>query len=138
MNKVEQSESNNPAIGAAERERVLVVDDEFNFVVLLDRVLSKKGYQVMTAGNAEEALELVDGGAAFDVAIIDIRMGPMDGLTLLGELKREQPGVKVIMLTAYPSYETRVTSIKNGASAYFTKPVELKSLLDTVAACQRA
>ncbi len=116
---------------------VLVVDDELNFVILLDRVLSKRGYQVMTAANAEEALALVDQRVTFDVAIIDIRMGPMDGLALLSELKREMPELKVIMLTAYPTYETRVTSIKNGASAYFTKPVELTSLLDTVASYQR-
>jgi DNA-binding NtrC family response regulator len=92
----------------------------------------------MTAANAEEALALVDKRVTFDVAIIDIRMGPMDGLALLVELKRELPQLKVIMLTAYPTYEARVTSIKNGASAYFTKPVELTSLLNTVASCQSA
>ena len=131
---------NNPGtkgVATAARGSVLVVDDELNFVILLDRVLSKRGYRVMTAANAEEALALVDKQVAFDVAIIDIRMGPMDGLALLVELKRELPELKVIMLTAYPTYETRVTSIKNGASAYFTKPVELASLLDTVASCQR-
>jgi DNA-binding NtrC family response regulator len=134
-------EANNPAAQTAERSThgsVLVVDDELNFVILLDRVLSKRGYRVITAANAEEALALVDKRMALDVAIIDIRMGPMDGMALLAELKHELPELKVIMLTAYPTYEARVTSIKNGASAYFTKPVELKSLLDTVAACQRA
>ncbi len=127
-------QANNPGTGADLRPSkgsVLVVDDEFNFVILLDRVLSKRGYRVMTAANAEEALTLVDK-QAFDVAVIDIRMGPMDGLALLVELKRQLPELKVIMLTAYPTYETRATSIKNGASAYFTKPVELASFLDTV------
>lgn len=114
------------------RGSVLVVDDELNFVILLDRVLSKKGYQVKTAANAEEALGLIRKQATFNLAIIDIRMGPMDGLSLLVELKQHLPQVKVIMLTAYPSYETRMTSIKKGASAYFTKPVELGTFLETV------
>jgi DNA-binding NtrC family response regulator len=114
------------------RASVLVVDDEFNFVILLDRVLSKKGYRVRTAANPGEAMALVDKQGAFDLAIIDIRMGPIDGLALLVKLKRQLPDVKVIMLTAYPTYETRMASIKEGASAYFTKPVELASFLDTV------
>jgi DNA-binding NtrC family response regulator len=111
---------------------VLVVDDELNFVILLDRVLTKKGYQVTTATNAEQALGLIGEQASFDLAIVDIRMEPMDGLSLLAELKQRLPHLKVIMLTAYPTYETRMTSVQKGASAYFTKPVELGTFLDTV------
>lgn len=132
---MDTQQSNNPAtevVGEAARSSVLVVDDEFNFVILLDRVLSKRGYQVRTAANAGEALALVDKEVAFDLAIIDIRMGPIDGLALLVELKRQLRELKVIMLAAYPTYETRMASIAQGASAYFTKPVELASFLDTV------
>lgn len=111
---------------------MLVVDDELNFVILLDRVLTKKGYQVTTATNAEKALGLIGEQASFDLAIVDIRMEPMDGLCLLAELKQRLPHLKVIMLTAYPTYETRMTSVQKGASAYFTKPVELGTFLDTV------
>jgi DNA-binding NtrC family response regulator len=98
----------------------------------LDRVLTKRGYQVTTATNAEQALGRVREHETFDVAIIDIRMEPMDGLSLLVELKQRLPCLKVIMLTAYPTYETRMTSVQKGASAYFTKPVELGTFLDTV------
>jgi DNA-binding NtrC family response regulator len=114
------------------RRSVLVVDDELNFVILLDRVLTKKGYQVTTATNAQKALALISQQATFDLAIIDIRMEPIDGLSLLVELKQRLPHLKVIMLTAYPTYETRMTSVQKGASAYFTKPVELETFLDTV------
>ena len=123
--------SQNMTVGA-QRSSVLVVDDELNFVILLDRVLSKKGYQVETASNAEQALALIREHTTFDLAIVDIRMEPVDGLTLLAELKQRLPDVKVIMLTAYPTYETRMTSVQKGASAYFTKPIELGTLLDTV------
>ncbi len=132
---MDNQQANHPAteIGVRPaRSSVLVVDDEFNFVLLLERVLSKRGYRVSTAANAEEALALIDKQVAFDLAVIDIKIGPMDGLALLVELKRQLPNLKIIMLTAYPTYETRIASINKGASAYFTKPVELASFLDTV------
>ena len=122
----------NAAAASAAGPSVLVVDDELNFVNLLDRVLSKKGYRVKTATNAAQALALIREQAIFDLAVIDIRMEPMDGLALLGELRKQLPHLKVIMLTAYPTYETRMTSISKGASAYFSKPVELGTFLDTV------
>lgn len=128
--EMEHAKSPDVAYETAPRS-VLVVDDESNFVILLERVLSKKGYQVKTATNAQQALSLSQMGR-FDLAVIDIRMEPMDGLSLLVELKQMLPDLKVIMLTAYPTYETRITSVQKGASAYFTKPVELGTFLDTV------
>jgi DNA-binding NtrC family response regulator len=126
-----ETEHENSPDTACERS-VLVVDDESNFVILLERVLTKKGYRVKTATNAAQALSLTREHPSFDLAIIDIRMEPMDGLSLLVELKQRLPHLKVIMLTAYPTYETRMTSAQKGASAYFTKPVELGTFLDTV------
>ena len=120
------------AVGESLRRSVLVVDDELNFLLLLDRVLSKKGYQVKTVTSGEEALALIRQQATFDLAVIDIRMEPMGGLPLLGELKRHLPHLKVIMLTAYPTNETRMTSIKKGASAYLSKPLELGTFLEAV------
>ena len=110
---------------------ILVVDDEANFVVLLDRVLTKRGYAVRTALNGEEALRLAKN-TGFELAVLDIRMVPMDGLALLTELKRSAPHMKVIVMTAFPTYETRLTSFKRGASAYVTKPVNLSALVDTI------
>jgi two-component system OmpR family response regulator len=110
---------------------ILVVDDEANFVVLLDRVLSKRGYAVWTALNGEEALRLAKN-TGFELAVLDIRMGPMDGLALLSELKRSAPDMKIIVMTAFPTYETRLTSFRRGASAYVTKPVNLSGLVDTI------
>jgi DNA-binding NtrC family response regulator len=110
---------------------VLVVDDEANFVGLLDRVLKKRGYAVRTALNGEEALRLAKN-TGFELAVIDIRMGPMDGLALLAELKRAAPDMKIIVMTAFPTYETRLISFKRGACAYLTKPVNLSALVNTI------
>jgi DNA-binding NtrC family response regulator len=110
---------------------VLVVDDEPNFVNLLDWFLTKRGYEVRKALNGEEALKLVEK-ASSDLALIDIRMGPVDGLSLLGEVKQRLPEMKVIIMTAYPTSDSRRRAFGKGASAFFTKPVDLQELLNTI------
>lgn len=122
-----------PAIGTgtAVGKSILVVDDEPNFLTLLDIVLTKRGFAVQTAFNGEDALKLLQYGS-FDLALIDIRMGPVDGLSLLEELKQRLPGIKIIMMTAYPTVDSRIVAFQKGALAYFTKPVNMQKLLDTI------
>lgn len=110
---------------------VLVVDDERNFLALLNWFLSRKGYEVRGALNGEEALRLVEQNT-FDVALLDIRMGPVDGISLLDELRQRLPQLKVIMMTAYPTAQAIKQSYSKGASAFFTKPVNLDDLLRTI------
>jgi DNA-binding NtrC family response regulator len=109
---------------------VLVVDDEQNFAALLEMVLTDRGYKVQTAMSGEAALKLA-AQAAFDLALLDIRMGQTNGLSLLGELKQRLPKIKVIMITAYPTPDSYRQSFQKGASAFFAKPVDLQELLQT-------
>jgi DNA-binding NtrC family response regulator len=114
---------------------VLVVDDEENLLVLLDRILSKEGYSVQTASNAYQALDLIDR-SAFDLAILDIKMFPIDGVALLSEIKKRSPATQVVMITAYPTADTRNQCLRGGASTYLTKPLdiqELKTVVQTLA-----
>ena len=106
---------------------ILMVDDERNFLLLLDRLLTKNGFHVKTASDASQALNLVDQ-ERFDVAILDIHMIPVDGITLLAELSKRSPSTKVIMITGYPSVDARNNCIKNGAALLLTKPVDLDQL----------
>jgi len=110
---------------------VLVVDDEQNFLELLIRILGKRGFDVKTAPSGYEALKLLDS-EAFELVLLDIRMGPMNGIQLLDEIKERLPDVKAIMMTAYPTSETRLQAFEKGASAYLTKPVDLQELLQTM------
>ena len=110
---------------------VLVVDDEQNFLALLRWFLSNRGYAVETASNAEDALKLMDK-RPFELALVDIRMGPMDGLMLLEELKRRLPALRVVMMTAYPTVGSIKQSHDKGASAFLTKPVDLQHLMQTI------
>jgi DNA-binding NtrC family response regulator len=110
---------------------ILVVDDEENFAALLETVLADRGYRVETALSADAALRLVEKGV-FDVALLDVRIGPTSGLSLLGQLKQQIPQIKVIMLTAYPTPDSYQQSLQKGASAYCAKPVDLRDLLETI------
>ncbi len=106
---------------------VLVVDDEENFLVLLDRILSREGYQVITAGDGVQALAHADR-QKFRVAIVDIKMEPMTGVEVLAELKKRDATSQVIMISGYPTDDTRNECMKLGAAGYLTKPIEISEL----------
>jgi two-component system response regulator GlrR len=110
---------------------ILVVDDEENFLALLRWFLTNRGYEVQTALDGEEAVRLIQS-KAFDLALVDVRMGPVDGLTLLAELRQRLPSTKVVMMTAFPTVVTIKKSFERGACAFLTKPVDLQELLKTI------
>jgi DNA-binding NtrC family response regulator len=110
---------------------ILAVDDEQNLLELLMTVLGKRGFAVKTALNGTDALKLVDE-ESFQLALLDLKMGPVNGVQLLKEIKDRRPIIKVIMMTAYPTHETRTQASANGASAYLTKPVDIQKLVDTI------
>jgi DNA-binding NtrC family response regulator len=110
---------------------ILAVDDEQNLLELLMTVLGKRGFKVKTALNGIEALKLLDQ-ESFELALLDLKMGPVNGVQLLKEIKDRRPVTKVIMMTAYPTNETRAEASVNGASAYLTKPVDIQKLVDTI------
>ena len=82
---------------------------------------------MQTALNGDEALQLVEKTSP-DLALLDIRNGPVSGLSLLSEIKQRRPEMTVIMMTAYPTSETRSQAFGKGAFAYLTKPVDLQEL----------
>jgi DNA-binding NtrC family response regulator len=107
------------------------VDDEENLLLLLDRILTKEGFTVKTASNAYQALALVDK-KEFNLAILDIKMFPVDGVALLSEIKKRSPSTQIVMITAYPTADTRNECLKFGASTYLTKPLDIQELKSVV------
>jgi len=106
---------------------ILVTDDEKNTREGLREFLEMKDYDVSTASDGHEALRLIKTERP-DVALIDLRMPHMDGMTLLQRIKDIRPQTIVIMLTAYGTVETAVQAMKAGAYYYVTKPVNLDEL----------
>jgi DNA-binding NtrC family response regulator len=107
--------------------RLLIVDDEKDLVSLLVKRLSRKGYEAHSAETAEDALELLKRHI-FDIAIYDIRLPNMDGISLLKETKRIAPETEIVMLTGHGTIETAIEAMKLGAFDYLTKPYNLSEL----------
>jgi PAS domain S-box-containing protein len=116
-----------PPVGAA---RILVVDDEMGPRESL-RMLLKPAYQIQTADGGKVALKEIPKFRP-DVMIMDIKMPEMDGLEVLRHVKRLDPSIEVIMITAYASLETVKTALTHGAFEYLIKPFSREDLEDVV------
>jgi two-component system NtrC family response regulator len=107
--------------------RILIVDDEKSQRDMLAGFLEKEGYNVATAESGFEAIELCED-KYFEVALIDLKMPRMDGIELLQKLKKMNPEIQAIMITAYGSVNTAVEAMKLGAYHYVNKPINLDEL----------
>ncbi len=107
--------------------RIIVIDDQQNQRHLLGGYLKKQKHMVREASSGLIALELLKREGA-EVAITDMRMPEMDGLTLLKKIKKIYPDMEVVVITAYGSIEDAVEAMKAGATDYLIKPVKLEQL----------
>ncbi len=101
--------------------RILVVDDEADVRLLLEREICDLGYGVVVTADAAQAMEEM-GRGDFDIVITDIRMPGMDGIELTEWIKRTRPDTEVIVMTGYGSLESAATAIHLGAFDYLLKP----------------
>ncbi len=107
--------------------KILVVDDELNMRMVLKAMLKKEGYEVTTAADGIEALEIL-GREKVAVVATDLRMPRLDGMGLLERILKEDPSLPVIMMTAYGTVANAVDALKKGAFDYLTKPFEQDEL----------
>lgn len=111
--------------------KILIVDDEARILLLLQSLLKANGYDTVAAKDGQTALNLLKAESP-DLVITDLRMSPMDGMTLFREIKEINPTIPVILLTAYASVETAIEAMKSGAFDYLTKPFKVDEMLATV------
>ena len=102
--------------------KVLVVDDDPVVGKSFDRVLSEKGYVVITASNGQEALDKL-GAESFDVVYTDIKMPGMDGLEVAERVKAKRPWVPVVIVTGYGTTANEARAEAAGVSAFLHKPL---------------
>jgi len=115
---------------------ILVVEDDTALRGALVAVLGSAGYSVLEAADGTAALAVLRDRSV-SLVLTDIQMAPMDGYTLLGEIKRQWPQVPVVMMTAYGDISRAVQAVREGASHYLTKPFDLDILLGEVARFKR-
>lgn len=111
--------------------KILIVDDDPRILTVVQRLLQMHGHTCVAAENGLTALELARLDS-YELIITDMRMPSMDGLTLLRKLKKEQPAIPVIMITAYASDQSAVEAVKRGVFDYLVKPFNGTDLLATV------
>ena len=117
--------------------RVLLVDDEKDYLEVLIRRLSKREVNVAGVSSGEEALEYVQV-RPIDVAVLDVKMPGMDGIEVLREIKKLNPLIEVIMLTGHASLEVALEGMRSGAFDYLMKPAEIDELLYKIQDAYRA
>ena len=107
---------------------ILVVDDDKSILRTFTRILQKNGYKIDTAETGREAIERADK-KHYDLALVDIRLPDMDGTDLLAKIKKQLKNTIKIMITGFPSLESGVKALDEGADAYLVKPVKPEELL---------
>lgn len=117
--------------------RVLVVDDERDFLETIVKRLQRRKLDAVGVESGKEALEILEQ-QPFDVVILDVRMPGMDGIETLKEMKKKRPLMEVIMLTGHASVESGMQGMQLGAFDYVMKPASISDLLEKIRqACER-
>ncbi len=114
--------------------RILIVDDERDFVEILTDILKSRGYIIESANSVVEARKIIEGFDA-DVALLDIRLGLESGLNLLSWINENRSSTICVMMTAYAAITTAIEAIQAGAYDYLRKPIEAQELLITLDRC---
>ena len=108
--------------------RILLAEDEVSLARAVVRILEKNNYSAEAVYNGLDALHFLESGE-YDLAILDIMMPKMDGITVVQNLRRQGNTVPVIMLTARSEINDKVLGLDSGANDYMTKPFDAKELL---------
>ncbi|GBE30897.1 sporulation kinase E [bacterium BMS3Bbin04] len=133
MDTLAKSSNINPLIAEEDGPpAILVIDDEENVRVLLQRALEFGGYKVFAAENGQEGIDLLRKGSGIHVILTDVMMPVMDGLEVLGEAQKIDPDVEVIVLTGLGTQESAIEALKKGAYDYLQKPMNMEELFLTV------
>ena len=111
--------------------KVLVIDDEPDFMETIVKRLQKRKLFVVGVGSGGEALALLMK-ESFDVAVLDVRMPGMDGIETLKEMKKRSPLTEVIMLTGHGSVESGMQGMRMGAFDYMIKPADFDELFEKI------
>ncbi len=108
--------------------RILVVEDDNKIASFLDKGLREAGYSVDVRGDGEEALQLVLG-VPYDVAVVDLMLPGLDGLTLIETMRRRNIHTPVLILSARQSVDDRIQGLQRGGDDYMVKPFSFSELL---------
>lgn len=107
--------------------KLLIVDDQFGIRILLNEVFNKEGYQTFQAANGIQALEVVTKHSP-DLVLLDMKIPGMDGIEILKRMKKIDPDIKVIIMTAYGELDMIQEAKDLGALTHFAKPFDIDDI----------
>lgn len=113
------------------KAKVLLVDDEKDFLATLAERLEIRGLKVNTVTSGEQAVAKAEK-EGFDLIVLDLAMPGMDGLETLKRIKEKQPDAEIIILSGQGSIKTSIEAMKLGAGDFMEKPVKISELLDKI------
>ena len=113
------------------KARVLLVDDEEDFLKMLAERLESRGLNITTAASGESALASVEGHE-YDLIVLDLAMPGFDGIETLKRIKARQPDAEIIMLSGQGSIRTSIEAMKLGACDFLQKPVDINELMSKI------
>ncbi len=108
-------------------EKVLLVDDEKDFLDIMSERMQARGMTVKTADSADKAMAMLEN-ESFDAIVMDFKMPGMDGIQALKNIKNQKPELQIILLTGYATVEKTVEAMKIGATDLLEKPADLEAL----------
>ncbi|MFC1563355.1 response regulator [candidate division KSB1 bacterium] len=112
-------------------EKVLLVDDEEEFIETLSERMQTRGLSVDTATNGADAIKLVEK-TFYDAIILDLQMPGLDGIETLKRIREYNPDSQIILLTGYASVEKSVEAVKHGAVDFLEKPADINKLMEII------
>lgn len=117
------------------KEKILLVDDEKEFLEVMAERMNARDMDVTTAASALEAIKLIENNA-YDAVVLDLMMPEMDGLDALKAMKDKRPELQIILLTGYATVEKGIEAMKLGAMDLVQKPADLQSLTEKIKKAQ--
>lgn len=118
-------------MGSQLATKVMLVDDEQEFIDLLSQRLEARGLKVVTVISGEEAVAMTND-RNLDVAVVDFAMPGIDGIETLKQIKQQRSDIEVIMLTGQGTIQSGIEAMKHGAIDYLEKPVDLNILMEKI------
>ena len=116
-------------------EKILLVDDEKDFLSVMSERMTARGMEVTTAESAQEALQQVESGS-FDAIVLDLMMPGVDGIETLKAIKQRKPELQVILLSGHATLEKGIEAMKLGAMDFVEKPANIDDLTDRIKKAQ--
>jgi DNA-binding NtrC family response regulator len=113
------------------KEKILIIDDDEDFLNPISTFLRERGYDVDVARTADEALKKTKK-EYYSLMLIDIKLPDMDGLQLLERIDTSEPEIRKVIITGYPNMESAQQAFYLGAHMYFIKPFEVEALLEVI------